>query len=361
MAISFKSDCIGYSIFRQMVHELMIIDNKKWIKDTIAHNNNFKVPYHFDFTPPVRMKLEEYYKSNEIEDILEMPIRWGSTKSIKPLYTDPNIYQKKLTDEFGVTWIISGLDRGVPIPCLYEPDLSNYEFPNPNDLYRFKDLDNWCQRNNKYYRVLWAGDLWERATFMRGMENILMDIKTEQRFIRNLLGQIANYCITTMEILNKRFDFEAFAISDDYGTQLNLLLSPDDWRLLIKPHLIEISQIAKKARKEIMLHSCGNIYSIIPDLIEVGIDILHPIQPEAMDIYKLKKEYGKYITFQGGIGTQNFLTRCSPQKIKKEIKRVKKEIGKNGGYIMEPGITMQIDIPLKNIISMIEVVKKELP
>jgi uroporphyrinogen decarboxylase len=103
-----------------------------------------------------------------------------------------------------------------------------------------------------------------------------------------------------------------------------------------------------------MLHSCGNIYEIIPDLIELGLDLIHPIQPEVMDIYRLKKDFGKYISFQGGLRTQDLLPMGNPDDIKKEVKILKKEMGKGGGYILEPGITIQGDVPLDNLLAMLE-------
>src|SRR3989304_7642228 len=99
-----------------------------------------------------------------------------------------------------------------------------------------------------------------------------------------------------MEIIFGRFKFEAYSLSDDYGSQKSMQMSPVDWRRYIKPNLKKIIGMAKKHGKVMMLHSCGNIYEIIPDLIELGLDILHPIQPEVMDIFKLKKEFGNSIS-----------------------------------------------------------------
>jgi len=336
----------------------MLSSDQKWIKDTISHRtNNRGVPYHFDFTPPASEKLARYFGDPDLENILGLPIRWAGPKSIKPLYADTKTYGKVLKDEFGVTWNISDKDRGTPIPCLAESDISKYKFPDPYESYRFEDLYEWCNENATHYRVIWAGDLWERATFIRGMENLLMDVATNKNFVKKLLRGIADYFIATMELMNERFDFEAFSISDDYGTQSDLMISPADWRSIIKPYLLEISKVAKKSGKELMIHSDGNIYSIIGDLIDIGIDIIHPIQPEAMDVYKLKKEFGELVTFEGGLSTQKLLSFGTPEEIQREIEKLKGKIGKNGGYILEPGITLQGDIPLENLIAMIEAAK----
>jgi len=161
-----------------------------------------------------------------------------------------------------------------------------------------------------------------------------------------------------MEIIINRFKFEAYSLSDDYGTQKSMQMSPEDWRRFIKPNLKKIIDMAKRHEKVMMLHSCGNIYEIIPDLIELGLDILHPTQPEVMDIFQLKKEFGKNISFQGGLRTQDLLPKGSPDSIKQDMRILKKEMGRGGGYILEPGITIQGDVPLENLLAMFDEARK---
>lgn len=335
------------------------MNHKEWIFKIISHQEMDRVPYHFDFTPPARKKLVDYFNTTEIENFIGLPIRWNATNSIKPLYADPKIYGEQLGDEFGVNWFLSEHNRGMVLkPVLSEPNLSNYIFPNPVEEYRYKDLKNWCCQNNKHFKVIWIGDLWERATFMRGTENILIDLILNKSFVFELLDKISEYILKTMEIILGRFEFDAFSLSDDYGTQKAMLMSPKIWRQVIKPFLKEIISMAKKNNKIMMLHSCGNIYEIIGDLVDMGVDILHPIQPEAMNVFDIKKEFGKYITLQGGLRTQDLLSNGTPNDIKNEIKMLKDRLGKGGGYILEPGITVQGDIPLENLIAMIEAAKE---
>jgi uroporphyrinogen decarboxylase len=335
------------------------LNDKEWIYNTLSHIETGRTPYHFDFTPPARRKLIGYFKSEEIEDILKLPIRWGGPNTIKPLYADPDDYGSTLKDEFGVTWFVSKSDRGAPLsPGLPDPDLSDYDFPDPSDDFRFKDLKQWCNSNKEHFRVIWIGDFWERANLIRGMENLLTDLALNKSFVSELLEKLSEYILKTMEIITERFEFEAFSLSDDYGTQKSLQMSPEKWRGFIKPHLDGIIEMARRNGKVMMLHSCGNIYEIIPDLIELGLDILHPIQPEVMDVYILKKEFGRDISFQGGLGTQTLLPIEDPDAIMREVRELKHEMGKGGGYILEPGITIQGDIPLKNLLAMFEEAQK---
>jgi uroporphyrinogen decarboxylase len=332
--------------------------DRHWIQQTISHQETEAVPYYFDFTPSPRRKIESYY-GNPIEEVLRFPVRMTSLKTIKPLYADPSVFGEAATDEFGVVWSTSKIDRGCPIgPCLSAPDLSGYAFPDFPAAYRFESLADWCRQNREHFTIIWVGDLWERATFMRGMENILLDLILHPKFVEELLEGITGYVLGTMKILFHRFEFDGIAVSDDYGAQNSLLMSPAAWRRFIKPRLAKIYQSAKDHGRIVFQHSDGHIYPIIGDLIDIGCDILHPIQPEAMDVFKLKREFGQYLTLWGGMRTQDLLVWGTPEEIRDEVRKLKRELGKGGGYIVGNGITIQADVSLGNIVAMIEEARK---
>lgn len=333
----------------------LFMNNKQWIKDTIAHPVTGPVPWNMMFSPPAMEAVQKYYGVENIHEFLGFPIRDNGPVSIKPLYASPSQYGETITDEFGVVWSTSNIDRGSPIgPSVKEANLSNYRWPDPKQEYRFEGLSDWAAANAEHFTMLWVGDLWERASFMRGMEEILLDVALHPNFVSDLLEGIKDYIIETMQILFERFEFDAIAVSDDYGTQNSMMMSPDSWRRLIKPKLKEIYELAKDNGRYVFHHSCGQFYPIIPDLIEIGLNILHPIQPEAMDIYKLKRKFGKDLTFCGGLNTQQLLPEATPQEVRNEVKQLKEKMGVGGGYILEPGITIQADVPLENILALID-------
>ena len=328
--------------------------NKEWIKSVISHASDQAVPYNFMFTPPAERMLVEHFGVSDIEQHLNLPMRMTGCNSPKPLYADPEKFGPGIIDEFGVTWSTSLIDRGSPVKkALAEPSLANYKMPDPCQEYRFDGLGRWCKANQQHFTVIWVGDLWERATFMRGMENILLDVALNRAFVEQLLEKLTDYILRTMEILFERFDFDAVAISDDYGTQQSTIISPEDWRKLIKPNLAKIYTLAKKNNRYIFHHSCGNNTAIIADMIDIGLDIIHPVQPEAMDLVFLKRRFGSNLTFCGGLNTQQILPCATADEIVAEVRRLKQALGKNGGYIFEPGITVQADVPLGNILAMI--------
>ena len=333
----------------------MPLTNREWVRTAIAHRQPPAVPFNFSVTPPAQAMLQKHYGTQDVKAAARVPVRTASCTSIKPQYAPPARYGPTVKDEFGVVWSTSDIDRGSPIgPPLREPSLAGCTFPDPAAAYRFEHLAQWCSLNHEHFTIIWVGDLWERATFLRGMENILLDVAAEPQFVRALLRQLADYILRTMQILFERFEFDAIALSDDYGTQRGMLISPDCWRRLIRPLLVEIFALARKHGRCTFLHSCGNVEPIIPDLCEIGLHILHPIQPEAMDIYMLKREYGRDLTFCGGLRTQDLLPRGTPPQIRDEVRRLKHEMGAGGGYILEPGITVQADVPLENMVAMIE-------
>lgn len=329
--------------------------NKEWIQRVLAHDGDVPVPYNLPLSPPARRKLEEHYGTCDVEEHLDLPLRMTGTRSIKPLYASPQEFGSRVADEFGVVWTTSEIDRGAPIgPAITEPDLSGYTFPDPTIAYRFEHLGEWCRRNDEHYTIVWIGDLWERATFMCGMERLLVWVALEPDFVHALLRGIAGYILRTMDVLFGRFRFDGVGLSDDYGTQKSMLTSPAAWREFVRPRLAEIFARAKSAGRTVFLHSCGNVRAVVPDLVELGLDILHPIQPEALDVLELKREFGRGLTFCGGLGTQDLLVHAGPAEVRDEVLRLKREMGAGGGYILEPGITIQADVPLENMLALID-------
>lgn len=331
------------------------MDHREWIRNVLAHQDG-PVPYSIPLSPVPQRKLEEYSGAASILDWMDLPVRFTSLKSIKPLYADPAIFGPYAKDEWGVVWSTNAIDRGSPDGHpLTKPDLTGYTFPDPaKHEYRLEDVATWCEANKDHYRIIFTGDLWERATFMRGMEGLLYDVVDNPEFVRSLLRGIADYVLAMMTQLLTRFEFEGIALSDDYGTQRGMLMSPTTWREFIKPVLAEVYSLAKKHNRVMFHHTCGHVTPIIPDLIEIGLDILHPIQPEAMDILQLKREFGRDLTFCGGVPTQDLMPYGTPDQVRAEVRRLKETMGKGGGFILEPGITLQADVPLENLLALIE-------
>ena len=125
------------------------------------------------------------------------------------------------------------------------------------------------------------------------------------------------------------------------------MISPETWRRFIRPRIRHIFERIRQGGKHVYLHSCGHITEIIPDLVELGVDMLQPIQPEAMDIFEVKKEFGKDLCLVGGISTQKTLPFGTPQQVRDEVKRYLDVMADGGGYIMAPAKSIMPGVPVE--------------
>ncbi|MHA1228274.1 MAG: uroporphyrinogen decarboxylase family protein [Candidatus Hodarchaeales archaeon] len=206
-----------------------------------------------------------------------------------------------------------------------------------------------------------SGGMLEQTIWMRGFDQFLKDLYESPEIIEELLeGNLINQQEFWAAWLEEVGEWTTIVLyGDDYGTQDRELLSPTMWRKLIKPRLRKLISSIKKdySHIKIMLHSCGSIYRIIPDLIEVGIDILNPIQPSAknMEPSRLKREFGSDLCFHGGIDTQNLLPKASPQKICSEVQKTVQILNNDQtGYIFATSHNILADVPPENIQALFE-------
>jgi uroporphyrinogen decarboxylase len=148
---------------------------------------------------------------------------------------------------------------------------------------------------------------------------------------------------------------DAIAFGDDFSSQKALLMSPTLWRRYFKPAWKILFQLAHAAGYFVFFHSCGAVAQIIPDLIEIGVDVLYPIQPLAsgMDIFSLKERFGHELTFYGGFDVQQLLPYGTPQAVDKEVMRLIHLFCDEGGLILSTSHVMMEDVPLENALTMI--------
>ncbi len=326
---------------------------RELVHAALRHEETERIPYNFMFSPPADAALREHYGCDDLQAQLDGNLYLFGCAG-KPLYASPDEYGPTITDEFGVVWATSGIDRGYPVEHpLKEPTLAGYKLPPPYAFDRWEPVEEAASKYRHQFRLAVIGDLWERAHFMRGLDRLLMDLHESPRFVHELLDRICQYNHATLEGM-VAVEPDGVFISDDYGFQDRLMMSPDDWREFVKPRLARLLAAAEQYDLVTMLHSCGNVSAIVPDLIEIGLDILHPIQPEAMDVFDLKREYGRDITFCGGISTQRTLPYGTPDDVRDEVNEKAETLGKGGGYILEPGITLQADVPLANLVALVE-------
>ena len=221
-----------------------------------------------------------------------------------------------------------------------------------------KNIKELRQKNDKYFLVRIYGSHFEKAYFARGIENFLADMAGEPQEAQRLLNKIIEKNLIMLENFLAIPEIDGVLLGSDWGSQLDLLMSPDTWQEMIRPGEQREYDLIHSYGKDVWVHSCGNIERIIPSLVEMKLDVLNPIQPEAMDIAKLKRLYGDNLTFWGGVSTQQTLPYGTPDDVKRESREVREILSNGGGYIFAPAQGIQHDVPTANIIALIEVARE---
>ena len=214
------------------------------------------------------------------------------------------------------------------------------------------------QKNDKYFLVRIYGSHFEKAYFSRGIENFLADMVGEPEQTRKLLNKIIEKNLVMLENFLAIPEIDGVLLGSDWGSQLDLLMSPDVWQEMIRPGEQREYDLIHSYGKDVWVHSCGNIERIIPSLVEMKLDVLNPIQPEAMDIAKLKRQYGDKLTFWGGISTQQTLPYGTPDAVRTEARGVRDLMSRNSGYIFSPAQSIQADVPVENFLALLEVARE---
>jgi uroporphyrinogen decarboxylase len=193
---------------------------------------------------------------------------------------------------------------------------------------------------------------------LQGMENTLMTMIDDPALIGCLVQNIVNfYQAYFAGIIQAGLGcIDAIAFGDDFSSQKALLMSPALWRRYFKPAWKVLFQLAHAAGYFVFFHSCGAVAQIIPDLIEIGVDVLYPIQPLAsgMDIITLKERFGRELTFYGGLDVQQLLPHGTPEAVENEIYRLIQLFSEDGGLIISTSHVMMEDVPLENAMTMIK-------
>jgi uroporphyrinogen decarboxylase len=204
----------------------------------------------------------------------------------------------------------------------------------------------------------------ERAHAMQGMEPYLMNMAMDPDFARAFLEKINFYCKQLMGAFLEELEdnVDIIKIGDDLGIQQGLMISPKMYREIIRPvHEDLINFIKSRTKAKIMFHSCGDVGPLIGDFIEMGIDILNPIQTSTgsmSDLPRLKKQFGNNMVFCGGIDSHRILPFGSPGDVRQEVRRVMDILSPGGGCMIGPVHTVMNDVPPENVLAMVDAVEE---
>ena len=253
--------------------------------------------------------------------------------------------------------------REIPAPCARFTSLDefrDYPFPVLED-----DAEKHKQLSEKATEIKAKGfvsrcEAWHILSCLRqlrGFEGFLTDFQLHPDIAEFLLHWCTDAACKDAEMY-ARSGVDIYRLGDDLGAQTSLLVSPTVFRQFIKPCFARMISTVRKTNPDVIIamHSDGNIASVIPDLIEIGVQLLNPIQPECMDPAEIKKKYGDALSFWGSIGTQFTLPFGSEKDVRDEVKLRMDTIGKGGGFIIGPSHVIEPEVPWRNIAAMFEAI-----
>jgi uroporphyrinogen decarboxylase len=372
-------------------------ENKKLIWDAIKHKP-VRVPMMYRGEPPVNKRLVDYFGLKDVEASWEELFQLlgadnysdgetlGGFTTYFPKYAGPdfktlfeinrfNIWGIKPTEIYagGNRDVVfsknpplagkDGLDdvRNYPYPKLEWFDFSIYKNNSEQVVYNSEDEQQEIKvsdlkPSDKYFlNTSCLNSIFMTSIFMRGMDNMLMDLVLNQKYAQILIDNIGEFmlefCKKNLASIGDKIDL--YGIWDDFAAQDDLMLSPDLWRKYYKPWDEKLIEVAKSHGLLVCFHICGNCNPVLPDIIEMGADLLDPVQTSArdMELSKLKKNFGKDICFHGGLDIQGFLPKAGPSQVREKVKEAKDMFDGEGGIILGPSHYITNDTPTENILA----------
>jgi len=345
--------------------------SKERVLRAMEHQETDRIPIGFNYGSQEmmnvlmsRMKVSNY---DELLKVLNV-----DTRRLPPLVYngEQRYYKGEKADYWGVTEkALKDGDSSKLCPfaeVASVDEVEAYKWPSPDDFYDAHNISEYIEAYKDYAIIasVWAG-IFHNYIWMCGFENALILLRTQPDVAHAIIRHIADFWIgyarKVLEIGRGRIDIvDSY---NDFGSQLCLIMGPDLTKKFFLPELKRFYDMAKEYDAKGFLHSCGSVETIIPELVEAGVEILDPVQVSAagMSPENLKAKYGNIITFHGGIDTQHVLPKGSVEDVREEVNRVIDILGNGGGYILAGSQAFENDIPVENIVAMYdEAVKKRL-
>jgi uroporphyrinogen decarboxylase len=338
------------------------VTRRERVHASITRRGLDAIPWQFDLTSAVRAKLAAYWQRDDPSPLLEDHVLFAHLA--KPRGFDEHPDHDLARDELGAVWRRAARDRNVGDwgelveHPLAGPSLKGYRFPDPRAPGRWDHVPALRRDNPDIFLVAGGIGLYENGWSLCGFEDYLGYVAGEPAFVEELTEGLADFsCGVTRQLAGLGCDGIRFG--DDWGFQDHLMIRPEQWRALYKKHYARIYGEARALGLVVSIHSCGNITEILPDLVDIGVQVVHPLQPEAMDVERCRREFGRDLTFWGGLGSQSTLPRGSPEEVRREV-RSRLELFRGGGYILAPAGAAPAETPAENIAAIVEVAQAQL-
>ncbi|MHB0858690.1 MAG: uroporphyrinogen decarboxylase family protein [Anaerolineae bacterium] len=265
------------------------------------------------------------------------------------------VTQDRYEDAFGCVWKAGNIPH-IEGCRLASPSLRGYHWPDlANErcfdstaefIHTHQDFVTFCADAHGFYDRAWA---------LRGMENLMIDLVLNPSFVHDLFEALTERHLGVVDRI-AALGFEGIRFADDWGYQRGLLMGAERWRQFVRPGLERIFERARAKGLIVLVHSCGDVSEIIPDLIDMGVQILNPLQPEAMNVLEVKRRYGRHLCLNGGISTQLTLPHGSVDEVRREVAACLRYLGDHGGYVIGPAKPIMQGVPPANAAALIDAI-----
>lgn len=311
---------------------------------------NFHEYYDFDYRfvelKPTKLNRDfsKYYKG--VAGKLE-PLNWNPEWGVMGIYGSKAHFQQMIHPMQNFTQVEEILD---------------YPFPDYDADYRWEGV---AERNLELIRQGYATlafmemTIFEIAWYLRGMEELMAGFYEEPEFNAVLLDKITDLRVKMARRYGEAHT-DVLMLGDDVSTQIAMMMSPQLWRQELKPRLKQVIDAAREVKPDILIfyHGDGNLRAIVEDLIEIGVDVLNPVQPECVDPFELKQLYGDRLSFWGCVGTQTTMPFGTREAIFEVCQKLIQVVGNGGGLVLAPTHTLEPEVPFENIEAFLDAVKQ---
>ena len=332
------------------------MNKREVVIEAVEHRRGPYVPWSIHAPAALVERAREHLGAGDDVDLCADHIGYASAR----LGNLEAIDDAHAVDPYGVTWEQTpGHGMGMPVAApLTAPSLEGYHMPDAGDPKWYDGIEGkFAAMGDCFKLFLIRFSLFERAWLLRGMENLMIDMFERPDFVEELLDAI---CESNLAQIRRApsLGVDAVHFCDDYGTQHGLLISPEMWRRFIKPRLARQYAAVREAGLYVSQHSCGNVAELFDDLVEIGLNLYNPFQPEVMDVLALTKRYHGRLAFFGGLSEQQSLASGTPQEVRAEAGELLRA-GAEGGLVFAPSGSVGADVPLANYLAMMDVLRSQ--
>ncbi len=329
------------------------------------------MPVKFFMCPSLQEKFNAYLKEHDMKIPLGEAYVAPLPSTCTPADTFREIYYKDKSFKPGTTidrWGVAhepGSKAAFHMTYMHNP-MEDFDSVEEIEAYPFPVLhEDGLAAQIERVRDLHAEDraamgelrcsIWETAWYMRGMENLMCDMMSEDPMATALLDKVTAFAEQNMVSFAKA-GCDCIYLGDDIGMQHTIMMSEELYGQWLKPRLKRIIDAAKAIKPDILIfyHSCGHVTELIPQLIEAGVDVLNPVQPECMEFRELHDRFGDILSFHGTIGTQSTMPFGTPEEVRRKVFENLDIAGPHGGLYACPTHMLEPDVPVENIAAYIQ-------